>query len=71
MPAAEVSGLTARRVEAVRATVKRAGIDSARLPEAKPVEGQEGDARVELNVIEPESPRRPPLGDFFRRPGQP
>jgi len=59
-PAEAVSTLADKRLEAVRATVKKAGIDPSRLLEAKRAGGAEGDdPQVKLDLVEPENPRRP------------
>jgi uncharacterized protein involved in outer membrane biogenesis len=69
-PSAEtVSTLADKRLEAVRATVKKAGIDPSRLLAANRG-GTEGDhPQVKLDLVEPESPRRPGRRppDFLRR----
>jgi hypothetical protein len=61
-PVDAVSSLADKRLEAVRATIKKAGIDTARLLEDKPdkrVEiAQEGEPQVKLDLAEPEKPRR-------------
>src|SRR5262245_32234189 len=57
--AAAVSTLAAKRMESVRATLKKAGIDSSRLTEARPVENADAGApEVKLDFAEPESPGR-------------
>jgi len=54
-----VSSLAAKRMESVRATLKKASIDGSRLTEAKQVESAEdGRPQVKLDFAEPESPRR-------------
>jgi len=67
-PAADaISALADQRLKAVRAAVKKAGIDSSRLLEGKPPEGaakapegaEEDEPRVTLDLVEPDSPRRP------------
>jgi len=66
-PADAVSTLADQRLKAVRAAVKKAGIDSSRLLEGKPPEGaakapegaEEDEPRVTLDLVEPDSPRRP------------
>ena len=56
---ADLSTLAAKRLETVRATLKKAGIDGSRLTEAKQVENAEtGAPEVRLDFAEPESPRR-------------
>jgi hypothetical protein len=67
-PAADaISALADQRLKAVRAAVKKAGIDSSRLLEGKPPEGatkspegaEEDEPRVTLDLVEPDNPRRP------------
>jgi uncharacterized protein involved in outer membrane biogenesis len=59
-PKEAVSTLAEKRLEAVRATVKKAGIDASRLLEAKHGErAEEGDPQVKLDLMEPENPPRP------------
>src|SRR5262249_22311995 len=54
-----VSTLAAKRMEIVRATLKKAGIDGARLTEARQVDNTEAGApQVKLDFAEPENPRR-------------
>src|SRR5262249_18886861 len=49
----------AKRMESVRATLRKAGIDSSRLTEARPVENADaGASEVKLDFAEPESPGR-------------
>jgi hypothetical protein len=68
--AADVSALTARRLEAVRATLRQAGIDPKRLLETRSVDRQEAvEEGVELDLVEPESARRPGLVNLLRRLG--
>jgi hypothetical protein len=59
-PSDAVSRLADDRLETVRATVKKAGIDASRLLEAKHGErAEEGDPQVKLDLMEPENPPRP------------
>jgi Domain of Unknown Function (DUF748) len=59
-PVEAVSRLADKRLETVRETVKKAGIDPSRLLEAKRAEGaEEADPQVKLDLVEPENPRRP------------
>src|SRR5438128_1249130 len=69
-PAEAVSTLSEERLKAVRAAVKKAGIDQSRLLEAKPAGDAEGDEpQVKLDLAEPENPGRPGRGpaEFLRR----
>jgi hypothetical protein len=71
-PTAEaLAKLVARRVEAVRAPVKQAGIDAARLVETETVQRNESGSRIELEVLNPETPRPSKVRDLFRRLGVP
>ncbi len=59
-PADAVSTLADKRLEAVRATIKKAKIDTARLLEEKRTEvGQDDEPEVRLALAESENPRRP------------
>jgi hypothetical protein len=63
IPPTAASELAAQRLDAVRATMKRAGIEAARLPQKSEVvdASQDVDGHVALDLVEPESPpRRPP-----------
>jgi hypothetical protein len=71
-PTAEaLAQLAARRVEAVRAPVKQAGIDAARLVETKTVQRDESGSRIELEVLNPETQRPSKVRDLFRQLGVP
>jgi Domain of Unknown Function (DUF748) len=62
-PADAVATLAERRLEAVRVSVKKAGIDPSRLVDAKPAGGAaEDEPQVKLDLVESESPRRPGRG---------
>jgi Domain of Unknown Function (DUF748) len=65
--AAELPELAARRLEVIKASIKRARIDEDRLAEAKLVERQGPESEVELTLLEPEAPRSSPFRDFWRR----
>jgi Domain of Unknown Function (DUF748) len=70
-PADAVSKLADRRLEALRATVKKAGVDPSRLVDAKPAASAVGDEpQVKLDLVDSEGPRRPGrrAGDFWRSP---
>ncbi len=59
-PADAVSTLADKRLEVVRATIKKAGIDTARLLEDKRADvAQEDESQVRLDLAESENPRRP------------
>jgi hypothetical protein len=69
-PADAVSTLADKRLELVRATIKKAGIDTARLLDHKRAEvAQEDEPQVRLDLAESENPRRPGRGapEFLRR----
>ncbi len=69
-PAEAVSTLSEERLKAVRAAVKKAGVDQSRLLEAKPAGDAEGDEpQVKLDLAEPENPERPGRGpaEFLRK----
>jgi hypothetical protein len=71
-PTAEaLDKLAARRLEAVRAPVKQAGIDTSRLVENKTAQGDERGSRVELEVLDPETPRPSKVRELLRRFGVP
>ena len=67
----EITDLAARRLDAVKGTLKRAGIDAARLPETKPVQREGRDGQVEANVLEPETPQPSKVREVFKRLGVP
>jgi Domain of Unknown Function (DUF748) len=69
-PASEISGLAARRLEVVRARVKQSGIDPGRLAEAKLVQQDPG-SRIDLNIVEPETPRPSKVRETLQRLGVP
>jgi Domain of Unknown Function (DUF748) len=69
-PADAVSTLADKRLELVRATIKKAGIDTARLLDDKRAEvAQEDEPQVRLDLAESENPRRPGrrAPEFLRR----
>jgi hypothetical protein len=68
-PGEAVSRLADKRLETVRETVKKAGIDPSRLLEAKRAEGaDEAEPQVKLDLVEPENPRQPGRRpEFLRR----
>jgi len=65
----EITDLAARRLDAVKGTLKRAGIDGARLPETKPLQREGRDGQVEANVLEPETPQPSKVREMFKRLG--
>jgi Domain of Unknown Function (DUF748) len=64
-----VAKLAARRLEAVRAPVKQAGIDATRLVETQTVQREESGSRIELEVLDPETPRPSKMRELLRRLG--
>jgi hypothetical protein len=69
-PADAVSTLADKRLAVVRATIKKAGIDTARLLEDKRAEvAQEDEPQVRLDLAESENPHRPGrrAPEFLRR----
>jgi hypothetical protein len=70
-PTSELAELAARRLEAVRSLVKEGGIDAARLIETKVAEREDGDSRIELEVLDPETPRPSKVREVLRRFGVP
>ena len=65
----DVADLAARRLDAVKGTLKRAGIDAARLPETKLVQRDGRDGQVEANVLEPETTQPSKVREMFKRLG--
>ena len=70
-PTAEIDDLAARRLEAIRATVERTGIDDDRMAERKPVQRDDADSQVALDVLDPETPRPSKIRSVLRRLGVP
>jgi len=71
VPPAEMTELATRRLEAVRGTLKRAGIGGDRLPEMKLVEREGRGGQVDANVLEAETPRPSKVREVLRRLGMP
>jgi hypothetical protein len=69
MPPSEIPELASRRAEAVKSQVKQAGIDPARMVERTPV--QRDASRIELDVLEPDTPRPSRFRESLRRLGVP
>jgi hypothetical protein len=67
----EVRKLTAQRLEAVRATARNAGIDLARLAEARPAEREAAEGQIALAVLEPEAPRPSKFREVLDKLGVP
>ena len=66
--APDLPALAARRLEAVRDGIKKAGVDAARLKEVAaspaPIEGE---GQVKLDLIEPENPGSPARPNLLKR----
>ena len=71
LPTGELSDIGARRLEAVRATAKRAGIDSERLADGQVTQRDDGGSRVEIDVREPDEPRPSKFREALRKLGLP
>jgi uncharacterized protein DUF748 len=71
LPTADLPELGAQRLQTVRATARRAGIDAARLAEAPVAQREGGDSQVEIEVREPDAPRQSKFRDTLRRLGVP
>jgi hypothetical protein len=63
--------LTTQRLEAVRATARSAGIDPARLAEARPAEREATESQIALAVLEPEAPRTSKFREVLGKLGVP
>lgn len=70
-PTAEVSELTAQRLETVRATARQSGIDPARLTETRRGAHEGADSQIELEIVEPAAPRESKVREILRRLGVP
>jgi hypothetical protein len=66
-PTRSSGSLAERRVDVVRSTLKQAGIDLARLEVQKPVQQNDGEGHIALNVLEPEPPRSSKVRDTIER----
>jgi hypothetical protein len=71
LPTEELPELAAQRLAAIRATAKRAGIDSGRLAEARLAQREDGESQVEIEVREPDAPRASKFRETLRRLGVP
>jgi hypothetical protein len=71
VPTSQRPELAAARLDAVRAVVARAGIDTARFPEGTLAQREDGESQVELEILEPEAPRPSRLREALRRLGVP
>ena len=67
----EISELAARRLEAVRDTVKRAGIPTDRLAERQLVQREGREGEVDLDVLESEGPRPSKIRQVLGKLGMP
>jgi hypothetical protein len=71
VPDAEVVELTAQRLEVLRATARRAGIDVRRLVEGSPARREEVPGGIELEILGPEGARPSRIRDALRKLGVP
>src|SRR6185503_9788678 len=71
LPTGELSDIGAQRLQAVRATAKRAGIDSERLVDGQVTQRDDGGSRVEIDVREPDEPRPSKFREALRKLGVP
>jgi uncharacterized protein involved in outer membrane biogenesis len=71
LPTSQRPELAAARLDAVRAVVARTGIDAARLAEGTLAQRDDGESQVELEILEPETPRPSRLRQTLRRLGVP
>jgi hypothetical protein len=71
LPTGELSDIGGRRLAAVRATAKRAGIDSERLVDGQVTQRDDGGSRVEIDVREPDEPRPSKFREALRKLGLP
>jgi uncharacterized protein involved in outer membrane biogenesis len=69
VPESQITDLGTRRLETVRTTLKRAGVDGGRLAEAKLVQRERRDGQVEANVLEPETPQPSKVREVLERLG--
>jgi hypothetical protein len=70
-PTDELTELAAQRLQTVRAAVTRAGIDTARLGAARPVQREGAESQIEIEVREPDAPRPSKFRETLRRLGVP
>ena len=66
-PVASPGTLAERRVDVVRSMLKQAGVDTSRLDVNKPVQSDDREGRIALNVLEPEAPRSSKVRDTIER----
>jgi hypothetical protein len=66
-----ISELATQRLEAVRAPVKQGEIDATRLVEMKPVQREDAKGQIELEVLEPDTPRPSKVREVLQRLGVP
>jgi hypothetical protein len=67
----DITDLATRRLEAVRDTVKRAGLPAERLAERKLVQREGRDGQVDLDVVESEAPRPSKMREALSKLGMP
>ena len=71
LPTGELPELGAQRLETVRATAKRAGVDAGRLADGQVTSRDDGGSRVEIVVGEPDAPQPSKFREALRRLGVP
>jgi uncharacterized protein involved in outer membrane biogenesis len=71
VPPTAIADLAAGRLDALRGTLKQAGVDAKRLPEMKLVQRDGADGQVEANVLEPETPQPSKVREVLKKLGVP
>ena len=71
LEATAVGELGSRRQEAVRDTLKRAGVQGERLTERQVVQREGGESEVAMDVLDPDTPRPSKMREVLRRIGMP
>jgi hypothetical protein len=71
LPTGDLPELGAQRLETVRATAKRAGIDSGRLADGQLTQRDDGGSQVEIEVREPDAAQPSKFREALRRLGVP
>jgi hypothetical protein len=71
VPTADLPELAGRRLDAVRASVKRAGVDVARLSGAEAVRRDDVPGRIEIDIVQREAERPSRVRDVLRKLGVP
>lgn len=71
VPPADVTRLATQRLEAVRDTLKQAGIQGDRVAQRELVQREGRDTQVDVDVVDPETPRPSKVREVLRRLGMP